>query len=66
MWYTLAQKLPEHGQKIDWIAPDGTEVTGGQFLGVWMLPEGMYVYYTPAFWRPHQEMTVSRRTHPAS
>ena len=44
--------LPEDGRRIDWIAPDGTEIRGGNRHGrLWFLPDGMYVYYTPSFWR---------------
>jgi hypothetical protein len=53
------ERRPKRGQKIDWIAPNGEVVKGGTFEGgaVWMLPEGLYVYYTPPFWRPHAGAT---------
>lgn len=54
-WTNPQHKLPERGQKVDWISPGGEQVNGGTFEGgaIWFPPEStMYVYYTPAFWRP--------------
>jgi hypothetical protein len=50
-------RFPEHGQRVDWMAPSGEQVDGGRFdRGMWFLPGGgMYVYYTPSFWRESKE-----------
>lgn len=42
-WTKVADRRPERGQKVTWIGPDGEEVEG-TFQGVWMLPDGVYVY----------------------
>ena len=54
-WIPSTSELPKIGEKVDWIGPGGDEVTGGEFRGVWILPEGVYLYYTPPFWRPAQQ-----------
>jgi hypothetical protein len=54
-WTPTDRRLPERGQRVDWISPGGEQVDGGTFAGgaVWLLPGGgMYVYYRPTFWRP--------------
>lgn len=59
-WIPVSERMPEEGQKVDWISPGGVQVDGGQFAGgaVWFLahgrPNSMYVYYRPAFWRPSE------------
>lgn len=51
-WTSVSDRLPDEGQKIDWIAPSGHEVVGGTRSGrLWFLPGGMYCYYTPTYWR---------------
>jgi hypothetical protein len=51
-WIPPETRLPERGQRIDWLAPDGELVERGMYDGVWLLPNsGMYIYYTPIFWR---------------
>lgn len=57
-WTNTQYQLPERGQKVDWISPGGEQVNGGTFQGglIWYPPDSpMYVYYTPAFWRPAKE-----------
>ena len=51
-WLLPSKVLPERGQKVDWIDHGGEEVLGGTYDGVWFLPDGMYIYYVPMFWRP--------------
>lgn len=52
-WTPLGTAKPEINRPIEWITPSG-EVVRGKFAGglVWF-PEGsgMYIYYTPTFWR---------------
>jgi len=33
------------------MSPSG-EVCEGFYLGVWLLDNGVYVYYEPVFWQP--------------
>jgi len=48
----VGTQLPDNNTKVDWIAPGGVKVLGGTYRnGFWFLPEGVYVYYTPVFWR---------------
>lgn len=54
-WNATNRILPERGQRVDWLQGDGEIVQGGTHQGVWLLPDGMYVYYTPQFWRPNEE-----------
>jgi len=53
-WTRTIERLPDRGQAVDWIAPDGVQVDGGRYEGPWFLPgkNRMYIYYTPEFWRP--------------
>ena len=53
-WTPTTQRFPEKGQKIEWISPCGLQERGTYAGGVIWFPEGssMYVYYTPAYWRP--------------
>lgn len=58
-WTNTSLMRPHRGQRVDWIAPDGRQIDGGTFNGVWNLPgePSMYVYYTPIMWRPAKEST---------
>lgn len=53
-WTRTTERLPERGQLIEWISPGGIQTRGKCLCGLIWMPEGsdMYVYYTPAFWRP--------------
>jgi hypothetical protein len=53
-WIPVSSRLPERGQRIEWISPGGTHQRGTFIGGVIWMPEGseMYVYYTPTYWRP--------------
>lgn len=51
-WTSTQFTLPEHGSTIDWKTPSGDIVYDGQYRnGLWFLPDGVYVYYTPSAWR---------------
>ena len=52
-WIAPHERLPERGQLVDWLTSTGNQVTGGRYDGLWFLPGGVYAYYTPTFWRPH-------------
>lgn len=45
--------LPEKNRLIEWIAPSGHGPIRGKYIGgiVWMIEDGMIVYYTPLSWR---------------
>jgi hypothetical protein len=54
-WTALVLRVPEEGQKVDWITGDGQQVDGGRYVrGLWFLPpdHSMYAYYVPTLWRP--------------
>lgn len=55
-WIPTTLARPNKGQSVEWIAPSGGEPQPGTYQGVWMLPSGMYVYYTPVMWRPLKEI----------
>lgn len=43
---------PPHNTDIDWMTSNGDIVYGGKKSGrLWFLPDGVYVYYEPTFWR---------------
>jgi hypothetical protein len=52
-WTPTSSSMPNSGKKVDWMDSQGNIVMGGSVSGkLWFLPEnGMYVYYTPQFWR---------------
>ncbi len=49
-WRTPSAEAPERGVPIEW-TNSGGDIVRGRFLGVWMMDNGMYVYYTPTRWR---------------
>jgi len=49
-WYKPTDKMPDKNVPIEWQNSSG-EVIKGKFIGVWMMDSGMYIYYTPTFWR---------------
>lgn len=51
-WTATRDALPDEGRLVDWMQSDAQFVDGGKRRGgLWFLPGGMYVYYTPKFWR---------------
>ncbi len=55
----VSQRSPEDNQLVDWIAPDGQQVSGGKYSkGLWFLPPDhtAYCYYEPVSWRPAQQL----------
>lgn len=50
----IADGVPKKGARVEWISPSGLVVRGSYEGGAVWFPErsDMYVYYTPAFWRP--------------
>lgn len=55
-WTPTTYASPRTNEAVDWIAADGTLVSGGLYQGdgVWRLPSGEQVYYCPVFWRQAQ------------
>ena len=53
-WTPTERQRPVRDQLVEWISPDGQQVRGRFCGGAIWFPEGgqVYVYYTPAFWRP--------------
>ena len=49
-WKTPQQGLPRRGASVVWTDSSGRETTG-TFHGVWVMDNGMYIYYTPTKWR---------------
>ena len=49
-WFDPVYNMPEKNKPIVWLSPSGEEQVG-KFLGVWLLDDGAYVYYTPKMWR---------------
>lgn len=57
-WRNFQNDPPTEPQKVDWIAPDGDVIRGGEYAGgiIWLLPDSdTYIYYDPVFWRPAKE-----------
>ncbi len=51
-WFGVKFSKPPENTKIDWMEPDGHVVYSGRVKGkLWFLPDGMYIYYEPSFWR---------------
>jgi hypothetical protein len=51
-WTPPSREMPVQGRVIDWMDSGGNIVYGGFVRGrLWFLPDGVYVYYTPTFWR---------------
>ncbi len=51
-WIPTPSRLPEQNKALVWISPSGEEVSGGwRESRLWFLPDGVYVYYEPVFWR---------------
>lgn len=55
-WMSSNTQLPERDKPIEWLDPTG-KVCRGVYAGVWLLDSGMYVYYTPQYWRYAGEKT---------
>ena len=55
MWIKPEDKMPDKGDTVTWIAPDGREVNGTCNGTLWF-PEGtgMYIYYYPTLWKPRE------------
>lgn len=53
-WFDPAIKLPERGQKVTWPDPNTGGPVHGTYEGgaVWLMDDGVYVYYTPRVWSP--------------
>ena len=49
-WFCPQDVMPERDCLIEWQDSTGC-VTQGEFMGVWMMDNGMYIYYVPTFWR---------------
>lgn len=50
-WIPVQRELPARDQRVRWLSPSG-DICEGSFVGVWLLDDGVYVYYEPAFWQP--------------
>lgn len=51
-WVATDMHEPPKNTKIDWMTSTGDIVYGGTKQGnLWFLPDGVYCYYRPAFWR---------------
>ncbi len=54
-WKSPKAETPDEGTIVDWIAPGGDQIAGGQKGPgqLWFLPPDhkVYCYYEPAFWR---------------
>ncbi len=55
-WFRPEDVMPERDRAIEW-QDSGGHITRGEFMGVWMMDSGMYIYYTPTFWRYKGEMS---------
>jgi len=51
-WTPPEKALPEKGQAVVWIPPGGGTPVTGTYQGVWLMDNGVYVYYTPLMWAP--------------
>ncbi len=54
----VSQPGPDDNQLVDWITPNGDQVSGGKFVaGLWFLPpdHSVYCYCQPISWRPAME-----------
>lgn len=51
-WNKTTALLPEKDKSIEWMDSNG-HITRGKYLGgvVWLMNNGMYIYYVPTFWR---------------
>jgi len=49
-WYNPHDKTPERDVPIVWLNSEGDSIYG-TFRGVWLMNNGMCVYYTPQAWR---------------
>lgn len=53
-WHPTSE-LPPEGVRVDWMTSTGDIVYNGFRRGqLWFTEGGMYVYYTPGFWRFHK------------
>lgn len=53
-WIPVGTRLPERGQRVRWMGQSG-QVATGTYEGVWLLDDGMYVYYDPTYWQPLED-----------
>lgn len=51
-WIPTTVRLPVAGQRVQWMAPSGQVISGEKGPGALWLEDGVYVYYTPLFWKP--------------
>lgn len=52
-YFRTADILPEPGEVVETVSPGGLNQVLRFSDGLWFFPDdGMYVYYTPMFWRP--------------
>ena len=49
-WNNTEDILPTKGQAVKWM-DSGGNVHEGTYQGVWLLSDGVYIYYQPQFWQ---------------
>lgn len=49
-WRRPSAEMPKRDIPIEWTNSAGDRVCG-RFIGVWIMDDGMYIYYTPTRWR---------------
>lgn len=51
-WTPTAMEHPPDGARVEWLDPNTGAVQQGTIYGrIWAWDDGLYAYYTPAFWR---------------
>lgn len=50
-WIRPEDLMPTKGDRVRWLNSAGS-VVHGTFAGVWLMDNGMYIYYQPTFWQP--------------
>lgn len=55
-WISPSRELPSDNQAVSWLRSTGEQTDGVYYRGLWFVGDlnGMYIYYTPTFWRPHE------------